>query len=448
MSEANREQAERAAELAFAALRSNNIAKAVKLFDRSLQMCELPGVREHRNRAAAAAEGEEGSAPPSTPAATRDDGSSRSAGPSRAAGPSQHDSDASHGPSSTNGLHSRAQQHTGSSARPAAAGAASSRRTAAATPIPLERPYTAEQAEAVASVRRAGDYYAVLGVGRDVGGDDVKRAYRKMAVKMHPDKNPAPGADEAFKRINAAFSVLSDPEKKAHYDQFGEADAAAASASSSSARERHYARYEQEISPEDIFNMMFGGGFAGGGGGTVFMHDGRQFRMHTGGRHRNAQHGGGGGGGNEPRDPAQQRMMQLLQLLPLLLLLLFSFSTLFSGGRGENDPVFSLSRSDIFSVPRKTKSYNIVQGLAYFVKEDFNKRVAADMYFLPRVERAVESEFRTSLARQCNDEMQRRDTLARQVRYNTGSRKEAFQKELDKATTEACGLYHQYFPYD
>src|SRR5881397_3352769 len=68
------------------------------------------------------------------------------------------------------------------------------------------------------------DYYEVLGVGRDATDEDVKRAYRKLAVKFHPDKNPDdPHAEEKFKELGEAYDVLMDPEKRAAYDRFGHA---------------------------------------------------------------------------------------------------------------------------------------------------------------------------------------------------------------------------------
>ena len=66
------------------------------------------------------------------------------------------------------------------------------------------------------------DYYAILGVSRDAAADDVKKAYRKMALKFHPDKNKAEDAEERFKEIAEAYEVLSDQDKRATYDQFGE----------------------------------------------------------------------------------------------------------------------------------------------------------------------------------------------------------------------------------
>lgn len=68
----------------------------------------------------------------------------------------------------------------------------------------------------------ARDFYEVLGVPRDADKDELQRAYRKLARRYHPDVNKDPAAEERFKEINEAFSVLSDPDQRARYDRFGE----------------------------------------------------------------------------------------------------------------------------------------------------------------------------------------------------------------------------------
>merc|ERR1712008_440226 len=66
------------------------------------------------------------------------------------------------------------------------------------------------------------DYYIILGVTRGASDDEIKKAYRKLALKYHPDKNQSPGAEEKFKEIGEAYDVLSDSKKKQIYDQYGE----------------------------------------------------------------------------------------------------------------------------------------------------------------------------------------------------------------------------------
>ena len=65
------------------------------------------------------------------------------------------------------------------------------------------------------------DYYAIMGVDRDAGQDAIKRAYRKLARKYHPDVSKEPDAEIRFKEIGEAYEVLKDPQKRAAYDQLG-----------------------------------------------------------------------------------------------------------------------------------------------------------------------------------------------------------------------------------
>jgi molecular chaperone DnaJ len=102
------------------------------------------------------------------------------------------------------------------------------------------------------------DYYEVLGVDKNASADDIKRAYRKLAVKYHPDKNPDnKEAEEKFKEAAEAYSVLSDADKKARYDQFGHAGVEGAGPDFSGGFGNL----------NDILNDLFGGAFGGGFGG-------------------------------------------------------------------------------------------------------------------------------------------------------------------------------------
>lgn len=66
------------------------------------------------------------------------------------------------------------------------------------------------------------DYYKILGIGKAAADDEIKKAYRKLALKFHPDKNKEPGAEEKFKEIAEAYEVLSDKKKRDVYDKYGE----------------------------------------------------------------------------------------------------------------------------------------------------------------------------------------------------------------------------------
>lgn len=75
----------------------------------------------------------------------------------------------------------------------------------------------------MSTVANKRDYYEVLGLERNASVDDIKKAYRKLAMQYHPDRNKEPGAEEKFKEISEAYAVLSDQQKRAQYDRFGHA---------------------------------------------------------------------------------------------------------------------------------------------------------------------------------------------------------------------------------
>lgn len=102
------------------------------------------------------------------------------------------------------------------------------------------------------------DYYEVLGIAKGASDDEIKKAYRKMAKKYHPDVNKDADAEAKFKEINEAYEVLGDPQKKATYDQFGHAGMEGANFGGAGAS--GFGGFEDF---GDIFGSFFGGGFGG-----------------------------------------------------------------------------------------------------------------------------------------------------------------------------------------
>ena len=107
------------------------------------------------------------------------------------------------------------------------------------------------------------DYYEVLGVSKNATDEEIKRAFRKLAKEYHPDVNKEPGAEEKFKEIGEAYAVLSDPQKRKQYDEFGHA----AFQNGGGAGSGFGGFSGVDIDLDDILGDLFGGfgfGFSGG----------------------------------------------------------------------------------------------------------------------------------------------------------------------------------------
>ncbi len=119
------------------------------------------------------------------------------------------------------------------------------------------------------------DYYEVLGVGRDVDATSLKKAYRQLAMKLHPDKNPGnKEAEESFKEAAEAYEILSDSKKRSVYDQYGH------DGLSNQGFSRGFSSYQDIFSQfGDVFGDIFGGIFGGMGGGRGRPRRGADLRM-------------------------------------------------------------------------------------------------------------------------------------------------------------------------
>ncbi|KAL2400028.1 putative J domain-containing protein C17A3.05c [Exophiala dermatitidis] len=285
-----------------------------------------------------------------------------------------------------------------------------------------ERKYTPQQKAEVIRIRRCSPtaFYEILAVEKTASDGEIKKAYRKLSLLTHPDKNGYEGADEAFKMVSRAFQILSDADKKSRYDKFGgdpdnrfssSGSAAAGGPSPFSGFARSPGRgpmYEDEISPEELFNRFFGGGmgpgfnFGGGGFG------GPQFVFNMGGGPGFTVHRmGGTTPRRRPRDASAETagsgLSALTQLLPLLLLFILPLlSSLFSSTPNPGPQVRYDSPVPPHTMHRVTPRYKV----DYFVNpaevQGFTSRQ------LSSLDQRAEVEYVSSLKYQCENEVRRK----------------------------------------
>ncbi|KAI8582702.1 hypothetical protein K450DRAFT_184247 [Umbelopsis ramanniana AG] len=301
------------------------------------------------------------------------------------------------------------------------------------------REYTQEQIDAVKRIRACGtDYYKILSLEKTCTDGEIKKSYRKLALQFHPDKNGAPGADEAFKMISKAFTVLSDTQKRAVFDAGGgdpEQRGGGASASSmfNQFHQQRYAASQfggEELSPEDLFNAFFGGGgFNGAGFGPGFRSAtfvGPGFRTRTFNT-----------AGARP-DPGQRQQptstwMTLAQLLPLLLLFGVSIlSSLFS----ESTPQFAFDRTSLYSQARATRQHKV----HYYVNPNAFGSYEKNARKLREFEQNVEITWVRGLQSHCQNEKQVRAARINQARgglFGIGYDEERYQQAL-KMPMKSC----------
>ncbi|KAI9845372.1 MAG: hypothetical protein M1838_001772 [Thelocarpon superellum] len=312
-----------------------------------------------------------------------------------------------------------------------------------------DRKYTAEQKSAVVRVRKCSPtaFYDVLGleeVKATVSDGEIKKAYRKLSLLTHPDKNGFEGADEAFKLVSRAFQILSDPEKRSKYDRFGgdpdnRFGPGSASASSpftgfgrSAGSSRQGPMWEEEISPEEMFNQFFSGSFgrsplivhhlspiltqglrAGGGmynAGPQFVFNlggGPGFRVHQMGgarprrRPRDANHGGNDG-------PPPTLASTISNLLPLLLLFIVPLlSTLL--GSSDSTPSGPTFRFDTPAPPHTMHRITPRLKVNYYVNPSDVAEWSSRK--LSQLDQKAEVSYVGKLQNECEMEMDQRQQL-------------------------------------
>lgn len=300
-----------------------------------------------------------------------------------------------------------------------------------------KREYTPQQHAAVKRIMsyKSTQYYEILSIERNCEDIQIKKAYRKVSLTVHPDKNGAPQADEAFKRVSKAFQVLSDPHKKRIFDQTGNdpddrtSAASAASSMFGGARGRQAAgqQFAADFDPNDIFNMFFGGqqfgGFGGQpfGGTRVYTFGGPGGFFQTAGNPQAAR-----GGAQRAGQPANENP-SWTQYIPIIgILLIFLISNLFNSGEAASSiPSFSYTQDRRFTQARSTPNYHV----KFFVNPRDTKNLSAGK--LRQLDRYAETTYISNLRDKCNRETVHREQLLRNAQGWFSRDEEQYQQALN-----------------
>eukprot|EP00123_Amoebidium_parasiticum_P000806 comp11708_c0_seq1/m.6272 comp11708_c0_seq1/g.6272 ORF comp11708_c0_seq1/g.6272 comp11708_c0_seq1/m.6272 type:complete len:427 (-) comp11708_c0_seq1:65-1345(-) len=352
--ESNKEEANKCLELGQKNLQAGNYAKAAKLIaksdtlypsDRAKTLLQLAKEKAESGSNEGDAEASGAESAPNTPkangSATKSENTNSSAHSNRSG-----ESHTQHTQPRQRNRHSS----TGDS------GASSSATTG---------DYTSEQVDAVKKIKACKDYYSALGVSKTADEAELKKAYRKLALQFHPDKNKAPGAAEAFKMIGKAFKVLSDPQTRRIYDLQGEE---AANRSSMSGRSGPFGPgmgMDGDFDADELFRMFFGGA----------MRPEDLIRMQQGARGRTFVYSFGGPGsgfffggmpprnagnqeGNQQEQAPETMVGKLMKWIWWFMFFYLMYNTFF-GGSGTPANEYSFIPTSRYSYPHATGRNNV-----------------------------------------------------------------------------------------
>ncbi|KAJ0030528.1 hypothetical protein Pint_13056 [Pistacia integerrima] len=239
--------------------------------------------------------------------------------------------------------------------------------------------FTEEQITIVRQIKKKKDYYDILGVEKSCSVEDVRKAYRKLSLKVHPDKNKAPGAEEAFKLVSKAFQCLSNEENRKKYDVVGSDEPVYQPRAHSRAAHGYNGYYDADFDADEIFRNFFFGGMQPAR--TQFRH----FNFGPGMAARTADHGSGG-----------FNLRALIQLLPVILIILLQFLP-------SSEPIYALSRSYPYEYKFTTE-----RGVNYYVKSaKFEQDYPVNSAERVKLERQVEKDYSSILVQNCRLEIQR-----------------------------------------
>ncbi|KYQ96699.1 DnaJ-like protein [Tieghemostelium lacteum] len=311
--------------------------------------------------------------------------------------------------------------------------------------------YTIEQVDAIKKIKKSKNFYEILEVSKTATDSEIKKAYRKVALQLHPDKNHAPGAEDAFKMVTQAFSCLSDEKKRKNYDLHGAEDTVP---NRSPFQRGGGFYYDEDISPEDVFENLFGFAFGGGvPGGNVRRRGGvggQGFQYYSSGFSPY-------GGGVRFQFPQQQRRRaanqneetpNIFNLLLIFLPLLLIFFSMISGGTTNqakdqtvNSGLFQFEKNNIFKMERNIHISSSDIDITYYVKDTFDKQRQYYRLSVNDIEDRVVHQWLEIKRPHCIN----RKVLEEKLKSETLYARAEIEKELTQKKYQYCDKLYEYF---
>ena len=253
------------------------------------------------------------------------------------------------------------------------------------------------------------DYYEILQISKSASKDEIKRAYKKQAIKFHPDKNKSSKAEECFKKISEAYQILSNEEKRNFYDKFGTEE---------EFREKYQSQhqnFEEEMDPFDIFDILFNG--------PEGFQRRRNFRRNNNYYQRENNHNN--------NNVQRNKFAVFIQFLPLIFLLLVNVLP----DLLKSSPLYQFTNDSYYLNKRKTSKNNVV----YFVGDKFLKKYPKIKdVFESGIENEIERNYLNYVAEKCEEVLHTKQILEYRIRL--GYR--YFQNDLNRLDFRSCERYN------
>jgi len=264
----------------------------------------------------------------------------------------------------------------------------------------VRRSYSKEQLEIIQRVLTyysARKYYELFDVHREASTEEINKKFKKLVLQLHPDKNPAPRAEEAFNAAKQAKDCLLDPTRRAQYDTTGVDQAV---------------KREPQLDPFEEF----------------FVHTyGPRFRVYRTNFTRPQ---------TQNTSATESTLIMLLQILPLLLMFILAFTW----SPHTEEQLFSFERATPYVVERFTKHWKV----SYFVKRNFEQTHGTNSESLRKVENLVERQWVRYVNTQCHYEQQHRQRLFDKARWTFDrALREQYLTQAKEYPTPSCSILEQ-----